>query len=128
MTARVKVAGEELVLLPERGALWVGASTLLIADPHFGKAAAFRAGGLPVPRGTTSGGLARLDAMLARTGARRIIFLGDFLHARAGRVPDTLAALAGWRASHPDLELVLVRGNHDRQAGDPPNELGITCV
>lgn len=126
--ARVEARGEALLLLPERAALWERASTLLVADAHWGKAAAFRAGGIPVPGGTTREGLARLDALLARTGARRIVFLGDFLHAREGRAPATLAALAAWRQGNARVEMVLVRGNHDRGAGDPPPELGMECV
>jgi len=124
----VEVRGERLVLLPERAAYWERAGTLLIADPHWGKAAAFRAGGIPVPRGTTLEGLSRLDAALDRTGARRLVVLGDYLHARSGRAPETLRLLAEWRARRPSLEQVLVRGNHDRGAGDPPPELGVRCV
>ena len=124
----IDVAGERLTLLPERAAWWPHTRTLLIADPHFGKAAAFRASAIPVPRGTTSEGLARLDGLLVRTGAARIVFLGDYLHARAGRSPETLRMLAEWRAVHPTLDVVLVRGNHDRRAGDPPAEAGVRCV
>jgi DNA ligase-associated metallophosphoesterase len=126
--ATCTVRGEELRLLPERAAYWVRTRTLLIADPHFGKAAAFRAAGVPVPAGTTEGTLARIDATLARTGATRLVFLGDFLHARGGRSPITFATLGSWRERHAGLEVLLVRGNHDRRAGDPPNELQITCV
>lgn len=124
----VPVAGESLRLLPEGAAYRPASETLLVADPHFGKAATFRAAGLAVPGGTTASSLARLDGALASTGARRLVFLGDFLHARAARAPDTLAALAGWRARHPELEVVLVRGNHDRHAGDPLPELRIRTV
>lgn len=123
-----EVAGERLVLMPERAAWWARTGTLLIADPHWGKAAAFRASAIPVPRGTTSEGLTRLDRAIARTGAVRIVFLGDYLHARDGRAPETLRLLADWKLLHPLLELVLVRGNHDRHAGDPPAELGVRCV
>ncbi|MGI9179195.1 MAG: ligase-associated DNA damage response endonuclease PdeM [Longimicrobiaceae bacterium] len=126
--AQIRVRGERLILLPERAIYWEGAATLLVADAHWGKAAAFRAGGIPVPRGTTLDGLARLDAMLERTGARRIVFLGDYLHAREGRAPATLRALAELRERNPEVELVLVRGNHARGAGDPPPELGVACV
>ena len=126
--ARVEVAGEALRLLPERAAYWERARTLLVADAHFGKAASFRALGVPVPGGTTLDGLRRLDAMLAQTGARRIAFLGDYLHAREGRAPATLEALARWHDVHRDVELLLVRGNHDRGAGDPPRESGVRCV
>jgi uncharacterized protein len=127
-TLDVDIAGEVLTLLPERAAYWARTRTLLIADPHFGKAATFRASAIPVPRGTTTENLQRLDTMIARVGATRIIFLGDYLHARAGRSPETLRVLADWRLANSRLELVLVRGNHDRRAGDPPVELGLHCL
>jgi len=126
--AGIVVAGETLVLLPERAVCWPRMHTLFIADAHFGKAASFRALGVPVPRGTTLEGVTRVDALLARTHARRIVFLGDFLHARQGRAPATLAQLQEWRERHGDVEMMLVRGNHDRHAGDPPAELRIECV
>jgi DNA ligase-associated metallophosphoesterase len=124
----IELCGERMVLLPERAAYRPGHRTLLVADPHFGKAAAFRALGVPVPGGTTAENLARLTRLVARTGAERIVFLGDFFHARAGRAKRTLDTLAEWRAAYPELQLTLVRGNHDRHAGDPPAELEIACV
>ena len=126
--AAVEIAGERLILLAERAAYWEGAGTLLVADPHFGKAAAFRAAGVPVPRGTTTGSLARLDAALARTAARRIVFLGDFLHAREGREAETTRVVGEWRSRNANVDMVLVRGNHDVRAGDPGPEIDIACV
>jgi uncharacterized protein len=128
MTAEVIAAGETLTLFPQRAALWARMDTLLIADPHWGKAAAFRAGSIPVPRGTTTAALGRLDRLIEDTGASRLLILGDLLHAREGRAPETLRAIAEWRSRHARIEVVLVRGNHDRRAGDPPRELGIACV
>lgn len=122
------VAGERLVLCAERGVYWQTRRMLLVADPHFGKAASFRALGVRVPRGTTIGTLGRLDALIARLAPARVVFLGDFLHAREGRSAETFAALAAWRGSHASIEMRLVRGNHDRRAGDPPSEVGIECV
>ena len=126
--ARVDIQGEELVLSAERAVLWPRAETLLIADAHFGKAASFRANAVPVPHGTTAEALARVDTLLDRTSARRIIFLGDFLHAKEGRAPNTVGAIAEWRARHSSIDMILVRGNHDRHAGDPPAEIRIECV
>jgi len=40
---------------------------------------------------------------------------------------SALAAIADWRLRHADLEIVLVRGNHDRGAGDPPSEWRFAC-
>lgn len=122
------VHGETLVLLPERAVYWPRKRTLIVADLHFGKAAAFRAGGVAVPGGTTADMLARLDAALDRTGTRRLVCLGDFLHARAGRTPAVLAAFAAWRAGRQSLDINLIRGNHDRHAGDPPANWHIQCA
>lgn len=124
---RAEVAGEALVLLPERALLWERERTLVVADVHLGKAAAFRAAALPLPGGTTTESLTRLSAALERSGARRLLLLGDFFHAKAGRADRTLAAIAGWRGRHRDLEVLLVRGNHDRGAGDPPAEWRFDC-
>ena len=124
----VEVAGERLVLLAERAAFWERRGTLLVADPHFGKAATFRAAGIPVPRGTTTGSLVRLDSALERTRATRIVFLGDFLHAREGREAETTRVVAEWQRRNSSVEMLLVRGNHDARAGDPGPEIDIPCV
>jgi DNA ligase-associated metallophosphoesterase len=123
------LAGEQLRLLPERAVFWPSACALVVADLHWGKAAAFRSAGIPIPGGATRRDLDRLDAAIARTGARRLIVLGDLFHARAGRVATrTLADLRRWRGERDALEIQLVRGNHDRHAGDPPADLRVNCL
>ncbi len=126
--AIVTLAGETVELLAERALFWPDARTLFVADVHLGKAAAFRAGGVAIPRGSTASDLARLDALIERTAALRLVVLGDFLHAAAGRVPALHAAFARWRATHAALSITLVRGNHDQRAGDPPPAWGIDVV
>ena len=128
MSASITIAGETLELCAERAVYWPRRRMLLVADPHFGKAATFRALGVRVPRGTTEGALARLDGLVARLAPARIEFLGDFLHAREGRNAETFRALAEWRARHGTIAMRLVRGNHDKRAGDPPPDVGIECV
>ena len=124
----VLAGGQPLRLLPGKAAFIERSRTLLIADAHIGKAVSFRGLGVPVPRGTTSETLVALSALVAGTGARSIVFLGDFLHSARAHAAMTLAAVAAWRREHADLELVLVRGNHDDRAGDPPLEFGVRCV
>ena len=124
----MEVAGEELVLLPERAIFRPATGQLLVADAHWGKAATFRAAGIAVPGGTTAEGLERLDRALRGTGAGEIVFLGDLFHAREAKSPATLDTVRAWRERHPALKLTLVRGNHDRHAGDPPADLGIAPV
>lgn len=120
--------GAQFALLPERALWWPAERALLIADPHFGKSATFRAHGIPLPSGVTNDDIARLDAAVRRTGAQRLIVLGDFHHARAGRSERVREGLEAFRAAHAMLELTLVRGNHDRHAGDPDASMRITCV
>jgi DNA ligase-associated metallophosphoesterase len=128
VTTTIAAAGRALTLLPEKAAFLAASRTLLVADAHIGKAVTFRALGVPVPRGTTSETLAVLAALVARWRARRIVFLGDFLHSAQAHAPATLGAVARWRRVHASLELVLVRGNHDSRAGDPPPYLDMRVV
>ena len=123
-----EVQGETLWLLPQRAVYWPRAGALIVADVHFGKAATFRAGGIPVPGGTTAEMLRRLSVALDATAAARLLILGDLLHARAGRAPEMLAQVAAWRAARPALVITLIRGNHDSRAGDPPAEWDVECL
>ena len=124
----VEAGGTVLRLLPQRAAYLPEHRTLLVADAHIGKAVSFRRLGVPVPGGTTSETLRRLSDAVAATGARHIVFLGDLLHSARSRAAATWAAVAHWREAHAELQLTLVRGNHDGHAGDPPPEWGVRCV
>ncbi len=103
-------------------------ATAYVADVHLGKAEAFRAAGVAAPSGVDEAGFARLNALLEATRAVRLIILGDLFHARAGRTPDLDRAFVAWRRSWPSVAMTLVRGNHDRGAGDPPPDANIDCV
>ncbi len=124
----ISYAGETLHLLPEHALWWPAQGVLWIADLHLGKAASYRALGQPVPAGTTQENLARLSRLLLACRPAQLVFLGDFLHAAQARTPSVLAALAQWRSEHAALPCVLVRGNHDSRAGDPPDALGFEVV
>lgn len=130
MTQDVSIqwANQEMRLLPERALFIVDSQTLVIADPHFGKAATFRAGGIPVPSGTTAATLQRLDACMLRFEVLSLVVLGDFFHAKPGRSDAMLEALLAWRNTHAAVDVTVVRGNHDSHAGDPPSALQVRCV
>jgi len=124
----VVLNGAHWELLAQGVAWWGQRRWLAVADAHFGKAAAFRARGVPVPQGTTSDNLARLDQLIALLQPAALVFLGDLFHAREAHAPATLAACQRWRERHPALDIVLVEGNHDLSAGAPPAALRIRCV
>lgn len=120
--------GGRLQLWPQKAAFDPDLRLLLVADAHLGKAVSFRQLGVPVPEATTAEALARLDVLVAATGARGIVFLGDLLHSARSHAAGTMAAVAAWRSRHAALALTLVRGNHDAHAGDPPAALGVQVV
>ena len=124
----IELEQTELWLLADKAVYWPAQQALLIADIHIGKAAAYRRLGQPVPHGTTQTNLQRLDRLLARYPCKHLIFLGDFLHAPESQTPATLDQLHAWRNTHPELLITLIRGNHDRRAGDPPASLNMTIV
>jgi DNA ligase-associated metallophosphoesterase len=123
-----EVAGEKVVLLAERAMYWPAKKALFVADFHLGKAASFRRLGIPLPFGTTRENVQRLDRAIEKTGAAQVIFLGDFLHSAHGRAERTLATFQAWRESRPEVELTIVRGNHDKKAGDPPECWSVRCI
>jgi uncharacterized protein len=124
-TVTLEVAGTTLMLLPEKAIFLPESDTLLVADAHIGKATSFRQLGVPVPAGTTGETLSVLTRLIHRLEAKRVVFLGDFLHSARSLAPDTLAGVLRWRELHSAVELTLVRGNHDDRAGDPPPVLDI---
>lgn len=121
----INIHDESLCLMPERAIYWERTGTLFIADTHFGKT---KTKYLPESLYGTTADLERLTQALARTNAMRLIILGDLIHHKKRHHEPTLQAISQWRKQHADLKIILVRGNHDRKAGDPPSEWHITCV
>lgn len=111
--------GEALELQPEGALHWPRRATLFIADPHFGKDEHFRRAGLPLPAGTLADDLARLDRVLERTGAPRLVVLGDLVHAAPGPAATWPERISAWRERHPELDWLVVAGNHDRGLRPP---------
>jgi DNA ligase-associated metallophosphoesterase len=124
-TLTLTIADETLMLYPERAVFWERTATLLVADLHWGKDAAFRAGAIPVPAGSLMDDLIRLDTALARQPVQRLMILGDLLHARESLSSDVIERVAGWRETWKDVEILLVRGNHDRHVRALPETWNI---
>lgn len=121
-------ADEQFVLLADRAVLWPRRSTLIVADTHFGKDSLFQARGIPVPNDVTSNDLARLARLLGMTGCGRLLVLGDFFHGKESNDPTMTAHLRAWRDALSQVEITLIRGNHDVHAGDPCDSLGIETL
>jgi DNA ligase-associated metallophosphoesterase len=119
--------GPVAVRLHAAGALEVPqARLLLIADPHFGKAATFQHAGVPIPDRLHDQDLARLSQLLTATAAAHLVILGDFFHSRHSQNPTMLDTLWRWRNAHSTLAVTVILGNHDRHAGPLPTALDMT--
>ncbi|WP_224247152.1 ligase-associated DNA damage response endonuclease PdeM [Hyalangium gracile] len=118
---QVRVSGREVELLPERALYWPEARLLAVADLHWGKPESFQQHGIPLPAGVLEDDLARLSRALERTQAQRLLLVGDLIHSKRGITPAVRERIATWRAGH-DVEMVLVRGNHDRHLKSLPPE------
>jgi uncharacterized protein len=111
-----------LKLLPEGAVFLTPSATLVVADLHLGKSAAFRARGLPVPEGDNARDLARLLELVRKHQAAHLVIAGDLFHAPAGITPELESAL---REFHREIgiPLTLVVGNHDEKLKHLPGHL-----
>lgn len=122
----LEAAGTRLWLRPDGTVWWPEGATLFAADLHLGKGAAFRAGGLPLPAGSSAAALDGLDTAARACSAQRVVVLGDFWHHRSGLGPALQAAVARFARAWPTT---VVLGNHDRPL--PPaltEDLPLTVV
>lgn len=110
----VEIAGVAVWLLPERALYIPSEGALCVADVHIGKAAALQAHAVAVPEGASNADLERLAALVRRMGATRLIVAGDFVHAPESLSHDIQQAFEGWSAELGDVQVDIVRGNHDR--------------
>jgi len=114
------------VRLDLSGALhWPGEDLLVVADLHFEKGSSRAGRGLFLPPYDTRATLSALEDAIRRTGARRVVSLGDAFHdvRAAGRLADDDRARI--RAITAAVDFLWVAGNHDPA---PPEGLGGTAA
>ena len=123
----ISLAGETVHLLPEKALYWPSEKTLFIADIHIGKGVTLRKNGFAIPGNDTLNNLQRLGQLLNRLHVERLVILGDFFHHKTGISDDTNQHLQEFRDSISQIDWWLIRGNHDRRAGEPLQDLRIDC-
>lgn len=114
----IQVAGRAVRLLAERAAFLPECGTLLVADLHLGRQHAWHAEGRPIGDAAAVASLDepldRLATLVRETNAKRVLVLGDLLHAPAGLTSDMIARVARWRETMR-VPFELIPGNHDRR-------------
>ena len=114
----IRLADEAVQLLPERAAFVVEHRTLLVADLHLGKAETYRSLGVAMPEGIAEESLERLESVIQRIEAERVIVLGDLVHCEEGMEDPIIELVERWRR-RVTLPISLVGGNHDAEVSIP---------
>ncbi len=122
-TIQKHICGQEITLTNQRAAFWKEQSAIIISDMHVGKTAYFRKNGIPVPADILEDDLRRLTSIREYFQAEKIFVVGDFLH--SGKNTD-FALFEKWRAQYPNLQITIIKGNHDIKNADFLKELGVT--
>ena len=103
--------GEELILDKERALFLPKRQLLAISDLHLGKSAHFRQAGLQVPATIAQTDLQRLSLLIKQYHPKTLLINGDMFH---HGLNSDIEAFSVWRKQYQELNLLLVKGNHDR--------------
>ncbi len=104
------MCGQRLVLLAEKAIYWLDEDILLVADVHLGKVQHFRQAGIGVPAIAGQLNFDKIQMLVHKFEAKRLIFLGDLFHSRYNKDWEQFRALTS-RNNKTSFELVV--GNHD---------------
>jgi uncharacterized protein len=105
-----KILDKQLWLTTDRTMFWEEEKALIVSDLHFGKTGHFRKSGIAIPSSVYKEDLQRLVAQIQYFQPRELIIVGDMFHSRANR---ELELFLKWRSDLSDINIKLIRGNHD---------------
>ncbi|ODT73317.1 MAG: hypothetical protein ABS75_00535 [Pelagibacterium sp. SCN 63-23] len=119
----LRFAGHNFEPLPSGALYWRARNTLLVADLHFEKMASFARRGQMLPPYDTGMTLTRLEADLRRTGATRMLSLGDSFHRAEASNMLTNSDRLRLDALTDAVDCTWLSGNHD----PVPHAIGGAC-
>ncbi|WP_026752309.1 ligase-associated DNA damage response endonuclease PdeM [Sediminibacterium sp. C3] len=101
---------QHLWLSPNRTIFWEEEKTMILSDTHFGKTGHFRKNGIAVPQNIYKEDLQRFFSITQFYKAQRVLVVGDFFHSYANEELDWFLK---WKRDFTQLQITLIRGNHD---------------
>lgn len=106
----IKCRGEQFILNKERAIYWPAKHMLIISDLHIGKSAYFRKSGIQVPDTVGLTDLQRLTSLMKEFVPETLLITGDMFH---NNINSDANAFMEWRRSYSNLNVILIKGNHD---------------
>jgi DNA ligase-associated metallophosphoesterase len=105
-----KILNQQFWLTCDRTLFWEEEKALIVSDLHFGKTGHFRKSGIAVPQSIYKEDLQRLVVQIQYFQPKQLIIVGDMFHSHENK---ELELFLKWRSDLSDIEIQLVRGNHD---------------
>jgi DNA ligase-associated metallophosphoesterase len=119
------IRDQEVILDKERAIYLPKEQLLAISDLHLGKAAHFRKAGFAIPNAVSQKDLNRLKYLIEKFDPKRLLINGDMFHSDYNSEINDFAL---WRQAFKNLEIILVKGNHDKQKVELYERLAINVV
>lgn len=98
------------MLLPQKAIYIERYKTLLVSDIHLGKTGHFRNAGIAIPGGLAEADLVCLTKIFKEIEIENVLILGDLFHSG---VNYDIRLFDSWRNNHHDVDISLIKGNHD---------------
>lgn len=104
------IQNQTFYLLPEKVLFWKEQQAVILSDLHIGKASHFRKAGVPIPSHIHVNEFFVLDAIIAEYMPKQVLFVGDLFHSDFNQEWDLFYT---WSHHYPEIEMILIKGNHD---------------
>jgi DNA ligase-associated metallophosphoesterase len=104
------ICKQTLWLSPERCIFWEDEKALILSDLHLGKTGHFRKSGIGVPQSIFKEDLQRLFSLIQFFKPVQLLIVGDLFHSHLNKEMEMFMK---WRNDMPQLQMRLLRGNHD---------------
>jgi DNA ligase-associated metallophosphoesterase len=124
-TKEIKINDQTFILTNQRAVFWKESKILILSDLHLGKTAHFRKNGIALPSQIIENDLNRLANLLRHFETQKMMVVGDFIHAGKNSEFETFHE---WTTQFENLEIQLIKGNHDRIAPQNLLEIGVTSI
>ena len=120
----INFQNEVVVLTNYRAMYWPKEQALIASDLHIGKSAHFRKHGIPISVNVQHNDLDRLSVLLEHYKPKTFIVVGDLFNAEVNSYMDLFK---NWRMKYEHLDIILIKGNHDRLKAAYYNLFNIEC-
>jgi DNA ligase-associated metallophosphoesterase len=120
-----KILDNSFLLSADKCIYWEEEKTLILSDLHFGKSGHFRKSGIAVPQNVFKEDIQRFVALLQTFKPENVLVIGDMFHSRDNKEH---ALFVKWRKDFEQLNIQLVKGNHDILQKDWYSNAGINII